>query len=179
MEERLENYLSIVLCGEAGQDKIDILIPFSRDAIFHVENRISPKTLILAERKNIEDEYRTKYKIWEVPFSQIATEVGSKLYTNTVAVGTIAGLFQVEPALIEGYLNQLFVAKGKEIIQKNIEAAKKGYTIGEALLREEGIEFNIQPNPETKEEILLNGTEAVALGTIVGGCFPCQICARV
>ena len=220
MEERVENQLSIVLCGEAGQgiqtvehiltrvfklsgfhvfstpefmsrirggcnsteirisskrvaafvNRIDILVSFSKCAIPHLKERISSQTIIITEKENIESEYYEKYKILEVPFSKIATEIGSKIYTNTVAVGVIAGLLKIELEIIESFLQRQFSKKGKEIIKKNIEAIRKGYEIGDDFLKTEGYKIEIKRSQNVKEELLLSGTEAVALGAIAGGC---------
>ena len=49
-------------------DRIDILIPLSKDAIDHVRKRISDKTLIIGERDFFSD--LENYKTIEISFSQ-------------------------------------------------------------------------------------------------------------
>jgi 2-oxoglutarate ferredoxin oxidoreductase subunit alpha len=156
--------------ANAFVDRIDILVSFSKCAIPHLRKRISPQTIIVGEKENIEKEDYQKYNIWEAPFSKMATEIGSKVYTNTVAVGAIAGLLKVEPEIIEGFLKEQFSRKGEEIVQKNIEAVRKGYEIGDGFIKAGGFNTEIEKNPKLKNEMLLNGTEAVAFGAIAGGC---------
>jgi 2-oxoglutarate ferredoxin oxidoreductase subunit alpha len=150
---------------------IDLLIPLSKGAVHHVEQRLSAETLILGEKKNFQKEYKgSQDRVIDIPFSQIASEIGSRVYANTVAVGVISGLFNVEPEILQDFLKKHFSGKGEKIIQKNIEAAKKGYEIGSSLLHSGKIKIGIEKKSQIKEEILLNGAEAVALGAITGGC---------
>ena len=150
----------------AFTDKIDILIPLSKEAIQRVERRISPETIIIGEKEKLGN----KHEIIDIPFSQIASELGGRIYANIIAVGLISGLFKVEPEVAENYIQQFFSSKGGKVIQKNIEAMKKGYEIASELLSAGKIRTEVQKNPQVKEEIILNGTEAVALGAIAGGC---------
>ena len=151
-------------------DRIDILVSFSKCAIPHLRKRISPKTMIVGEKENIEREDYEKYRIWEAPFSKIAAEIGSKIYTNTIAVGVIAGLLRIESEIIEDFLKERFSRKGEEVIQKNIEAIRKGYEIGNGFIKAGGFNIEIEKDLELKNEMLLSGTEAVALGAIAGDC---------
>ena len=152
-------------------DGIDILIPLSKGAMRHVKKRVSPNTIILGEKENFRKEYKgSKDTIIDIPFSRIASDVGSRVYANTVAVGLICGLFRVEPEILENFLKKHFLAKGENIIQKNIEAGKKGYEIGSDLVTSGKIDVEIEKSLKVANEILLNGAEAVALGAIGGGC---------
>jgi len=152
-------------------DRMDILIPLSKGALHHVKERFSPETIILGEKENFQKEYRgSQDMVIDIPFSRMASDVGSKIYSNTVAVGVLSGLFKVEIDILEGYLKKHFSPKGEEIIEKNIEAARKGYGIARDLVASGKIHMEIQRNPKVANEILLNGAEAVALGAIGGGC---------
>jgi 2-oxoglutarate ferredoxin oxidoreductase subunit alpha len=70
----------------APESRIDILIPLNQGAIQHVEKRISPQTIILAERETISEDFdQTKHKFIDVPFTKTASEIGNKIYSNVVA----------------------------------------------------------------------------------------------
>ncbi|MBA7660130.1 2-oxoglutarate oxidoreductase subunit KorA [subsurface metagenome] len=127
--------------------------------------------MILGDRENLQREYRGREdKIMDVPFSQVASDVGSKIYSNTVAVGVLSGLFKVEINILEDYLREHFSAKGEKVVRKNIKAARKGYEIGADLVASGKIEVKIEKNFKVTDEVLVNGAEAVALGAIGGGC---------
>lgn len=152
-------------------DRIDILIPLSKGALQHVKKRVSTETIILGEREIIGSKFDShKFEVIDIPFSKIASEVGSRIYSNTVAVGVVSGIFKIEMEILRNFLKNFFSTKGEDIIRKNIEALEKGYEISRDLLSSAKIEVEIQKNRQIKDEILLNGTEAVALGAIAGGC---------
>lgn len=151
--------------------RIDILVPLSKGAVRHVEERISPNTIILGEKENFQKEYKeSRDNVIDIPFSQIASEIGSSIYANTVAVGFISALFKVEAEILKDFLKKYFSGKGEKTIQNNIEAGNKGYEMGSDLLHSEKINIEMEKSPKVKGEILLNGAEAVALGTFAGGC---------
>jgi 2-oxoglutarate ferredoxin oxidoreductase subunit alpha len=147
-------------------DRIDILIPLDKDAIPHLENRISPRTIILGEKERL----ATGREMIDIPFGKIATAIGSAIFANTVAVGVILGLLKVAPEALDAYLAEVFADKTQDIIQKNIEAGRKGHEIGLGLSASGQVSLDIQPDPQAKGELLLSGAEAVAMGAIAGGC---------
>jgi 2-oxoglutarate ferredoxin oxidoreductase subunit alpha len=153
----------------APVDRIDLLIPFSPDAIRHVQKRISPKTVVLGEKKIFGNEYQGKKAI-EVPLSEIAQEIGEPIYSNTVAVALLAGLLKVEREILERYLRHHFSGKDETIVQKNLEAARRGYGVSDELLRSGKLQIDLARHNEIRDEILVDGVEALAMGTIAGGC---------
>ncbi|MGB8656594.1 MAG: 2-oxoacid:acceptor oxidoreductase subunit alpha [Candidatus Zixiibacteriota bacterium] len=152
-------------------DRTDILIPLGRGAIRHVERRITRETIILGEKSDFESECEKEVcEIIDVPFSKIAAEIGGKIYVNIIAAGAVAGLLKVERKIVEAYLEQRFSTKDMDVLQKNLEAVKRGYEISNELLTSGKIRLEIPKAPDAKDEILLSGVEAVALGAIAGGC---------
>ena len=151
----------------APVDKINILIPLSKGAVKHVESRLSADTVVLGEKKVFGDEYHGDNAI-NIPLSEIASEVGGKIYSNTVAVAVLSGLFDVEPEILDNYLKQRFSGKDKDIIQNNLNAAKRGYELSRELKNK--IVVDVQKDSQIRDEIIINGTEAVAMGAIAGGC---------
>jgi len=155
----------------ASLDRIDILVPLNKGAVQHVEKRISPDTVILAEKENLGGEFnQDRCSCIDIPFNKIATEIGNKVYANIVAVGTITGLFGIDPQTVNGYLKQFFAAKGDKVIQENTQAANAGHKIAIDLVTSGKIRSDISKDPAVQDQILLSGTEALALGAIAGGC---------
>jgi 2-oxoglutarate ferredoxin oxidoreductase subunit alpha len=153
----------------APVDRIDLLIPFSPGAIGHVQKRISPKTVLLGEKKIVENEYLGN-RVIHVPFSEIASEVGGPIYTNTVAVALLAGLLKVEREVLNQYLKHHFAGKDETIIRKNIEAARRGYEVSDDLLGNGKLHIDLEKHDGIQEELLIDGVEALAMGAIAGGC---------
>jgi len=150
----------------AHVDKIDLLVPLDKDAIPHLQKRIGKKTMILGDRGRL----MTDLPMVDIPYSQIALEVGNAVFANTVAVGAVSALFHIDRANLDHCVRQHFSAKNEDVIRKNLQAASKGYEIGLSVAQSERIEINIPKTPQVTQEIFLNGSEAVALGAIAGGC---------
>jgi len=152
-------------------NRIDILIPLNKGAIGHVENRISPQTIILAEKEAIADDFdQTKHKFIDVPFTKKASEIGDKIYSNVVAVGTITSVFGIKLQTVSKYVKKFFSSKTDDVIEKNLAAVKEGFNLGIGLADSSKIKFDINDDADIKDQILINGAEAVALGAIAGGC---------
>ncbi len=150
-------------------ERIDFLIPFSKGAVTHVTKRISPQTVLLGEKKMFEREYHGDRAI-DVPLFQIASEVGGVIYSNTVAVGLIAGLFKIEKAVLDQYLGHHFSGREESTLKKNMEAARRGYELSESLLKDGRLKVEVQRDHKISEEIMIDGVEALAMGAIAGGC---------
>jgi 2-oxoglutarate ferredoxin oxidoreductase subunit alpha len=147
-------------------DRIDFLIPLDKDALPHLKKRIKPETVILGEKENMP----AGFDVIDMPFSKIALEVGNLVYANMVAVGALSCLFGIDHAIIEDYARKQFSRKGEQVVSDNLRAAAKGCEAGKRLVMERGIKFGITPNAGVRDELLLSGAEAVALGAMTGGC---------
>lgn len=145
---------------------IDILIPLTKESVEHLKDSISSETIIIADMKNLKIDYSNAV---DVPFFDIAKEIGNRIYSNIVAAGTILALFSTEKEIIYSRMKKIF-AKKPELIDKNIEAVNRGYEIGEKIKNSGIIKIEIEKNSKIKDNILINGSEAVALGAMAGGC---------
>ena len=153
----------------ASVDRADILIPLSKGAVKHVGRRVSSETIVLGEKEIFADEYHGDNAI-DVPLSKIASEVGGRIYSNTVAVGVLLGLLRVESEILDSYLKLRFSEKGDRTVQNNIEAARRGYAVSSDLLKSGKVQIDLLKGPQVKDDLIVSGTEAVAMGAIAGGC---------
>lgn len=151
----------------AYKEKADFIFAISKDALKHVEKRISDKTFIIYEYDNQEllEKFINKMKI---EFSILARESGGTIYTNTIISGIIMGILNIDLSLFQENLKQIFSDKGNEVIDKNLSASSKGYDIGKKFVEEKNIKINIEKN-NLADDILINGNDAIALGCIAGG----------
>ncbi|TFG49011.1 MAG: 2-oxoacid:acceptor oxidoreductase subunit alpha [Candidatus Brocadiia bacterium] len=152
-------------------DRIDILAALNKGALQHVQKRISPQTLILAEKQNVPPEFDNgSGRFFDTPFTAAAIEIGDKLYSNMIAVGVLAGILKVDLPVVAEYVKTFFVKKADDVVRKNITAVTKGYDFGLGLIKAGHINIDIQSNEEIKNDILINGAQAVSLGAVAGGC---------
>lgn len=152
-------------------DRMDILIPFHEGALKHVEKRFSSQTLILGDKDTVlKDSQQNESQSIPIPFSKIATDIGGKIYVNIIAAGVVLGIFQVKQNILTDFIKEYFAKKGEDVIKKNLEAVQKGWKIGNGLLDSERADVTLQKDNSVREDILLNGAEAVGLGALAGGC---------
>ncbi|MEI7641091.1 MAG: 2-oxoacid:acceptor oxidoreductase subunit alpha [bacterium] len=152
---------------QAYVSRIDILIPLDKAALPHLKNRITSKTVILGEKDKLENA-----SVIDIPFSKLGAELGNVIYSSTIAVGLIGGLLKIDEQKMYEYISAYFSKKSEEIKKKNIEAAKIGYELAGKLAQ--SIDINIARACCTEEEVMFNGSDAVALGALAGGCnFVC------
>src|SRR3989344_5580892 len=149
--------------------RIDFLFAMDKDVIPHLRDRIALDTIVLGELEKLRDVSEGCHII-DVPFTRFANELGNPIYTSTVAVGVALGLLHAEEKIFEEYLRDHFARKGEAVVAKNIEAGALGYAFGKHLAYAEGIEVIVAKRSAVAEELLLDGTEALGLGTLSAGC---------
>ena len=155
----------------AAVSRIDILIPLNKGALHRIEPRISPQTLILADKEVLGDDFDPdRHRFVDVPLTGTATEIGNKIYSNVVAVGVVAGLFGISLKTAGDYVQRFFGSKSQDVVRENVQAIEKGFALGTALAESCKVKFDVVGDGAVKEQIVLSGAEAVGLGAIAGGC---------
>ncbi len=149
-------------------NRIDILIILSKDALKHLENRVSKKTIIIGEKNHIKN--NKNFKVIEMPFSQHATGIGGTVFSNTIAVGLLSALCKIDKKVVTKQVENFFSKKKKNLVKNNILALEKGYDIGIELIKNGKVKINISGSKKQNNDIVLNGTQAIGLGALAGGC---------
>ena len=152
--------------------RIDLLIPLGPGAIEHLGDRVTKDTLVLGDCAVLGEcsHLGEDHTIHDVPFTAMAQELGSKMYANVIGTGVVAGLLDADPEVFNDFLRETFARKGEDVVAHNIEAAAMGMALGREYKEEGLLVANIPKDPSVKDELLLNGAEAVATGAIAGGC---------
>jgi len=137
------------------------------------EKGIKPETVgdLLNEVK------KNNVRTYAVPYmtllKEVATEIGeeklSKLtrMINVLALGVSFGLVDYDKAYVEKAIKTIFGEKPK-IISMNILALGKAYDHARQKFGDFG--FKLETVQTDEKRIFLQGTQAVALGKLVGGC---------
>ena len=151
-------------------DRIDILLSLSEGAVPHLENRLTSDTIIIGDDKHLKSISNQKFDILMVPLLEMAKEMGGAIFSNVIAAGMIACILNIPKHVFDGIIQEIFARKGEGIVKKDTDAGTRGYEIGKELVDSGRIKIEIETNPDILEELLLNGTDAVGLGCIAGGC---------
>jgi 2-oxoglutarate/2-oxoacid ferredoxin oxidoreductase subunit alpha len=151
--------------------RIDIFVPLHTGAMERFQNRITPETVILGDLSFIDSAYTDKtHPIVDVPIVKIAKDIGGEVYINVILVGLFSGLFCLDTGLLEDQIRLFFSKAGEDRIQKNIEAARKGYDQGSHVLKAGQVLPILERSEEVTKEFLINGVDAIGIGGLLGGC---------
>lgn len=115
-------------------------------------------------------------KVFPLPARQIAQrELKREVVKNTVVTGALLRLleFDMDYALFSAYLEERFGRKGREIVELNMEAVRRGRAVIEQILATNkwgGCDFTLVRQQTDGAELLVNGNEALGMGAILAGC---------
>jgi 2-oxoglutarate/2-oxoacid ferredoxin oxidoreductase subunit alpha len=151
-------------------NRIDILLALSEGAVSHLESRINSNTIIIGDEIHLKSLSEDKYNLISVKFLEIAKEMGGAIFSNVIAAGAIAYIFDIPKTVFESCIQNIFARKGERIVKNDITAGMKGYDIGKELVDSGRIKVDIKKDSKVIDEMLLDGTVAVGLGCIAGGC---------
>ncbi|MGH2373704.1 MAG: 2-oxoacid:acceptor oxidoreductase family protein, partial [bacterium] len=117
-----------------------------------------------------------RIKVFPLPARQIAQrELKKEVVKNTVVTGALLRLleFDLDYALFGAYLEERFSRKGREVIDLNLEAARRGRAAIEDILkanRWDAVDYKLVPQKTPGPTLLVNGNEALGMGAILAGC---------
>lgn len=150
-------------------DDLDILVAFDQETIDVNYKELTETSIILADAKfdptNPED---SKAPLFSVPFTEIATELGTSLMKNMVAIGATAALLNLNEEVFQNVVNEIFGRKGEEVVQKNMEAIQRGRAAIAEQIGDRVGEWELAP-ADGKRRMFMIGNDAVALGALAAG----------
>ncbi len=149
--------------------RIDFLFALDAPALEHLRWRIGEDTIVFAEGARIESDGLRRFT--DTPLLQMAREAGGNpIYANSVALGVMLGVLGIPGDSAEAYLTRAFSRKGEEVVGKNIAALRSGHDFGRHVAYAEDIEVTLPSEEDRKDDLLLDGTTALGMGAIAGGC---------
>jgi len=151
------------ICNQSSSP--DIFIPFDLNAYERYKGDMPETTITITDRKIIDKE-----NISPLNFNDIASSVGDKIYSSMVVAGAVCGIIGADLEVLKLHIAKRFESKGEQVISSNIKAAQAGYEEGRRIVQSTGMEIDIRRNDHVIDEILVSGSESIALGALAGGC---------
>lgn len=154
----------------AISDDLDILVAFDQESIDLNAGELRPGGVVVADAKfspTIPDGVQAR--LFAVPITAIAEELGTSLMKNMVASGASWGLLGLPMEVFNKAVEEEFGRKGPAIVEKNIEAVRRG---AEFVLEQAGgplDEFKLE-DADGQQKLFMIGNEAMALGCVAAGC---------
>lgn len=140
-------------------------------AELHLDRLAEGAAVVFPEKFEIDPEPLTKRKVsvCTLPLIRIAEEHGSRVMTNTAALGAMAGITDFPIEFMESVIRENFAVKGQQMVEANLKVAQVAYDLGRERY---GADFprKLAPVQGAPRRMLMNGNQALAMGALAGGC---------
>ena len=154
----------------AISDDLDILVAFDQETIDLNYRELRNGGVIVADAKfSPTVDENADIRLFSVPFTQIADELGTSLYKNMVASGASWALLGLPLDVFNKAVEEEYGRKGQAVVQKNIEAVRRGAEYVLELASGPLPDFQLQPS-DGKAKLFMIGNDAIALGAVAAGC---------
>ncbi|WP_020615205.1 2-oxoacid:acceptor oxidoreductase subunit alpha [Paenibacillus daejeonensis] len=154
----------------AISDDLDILVAFDQESIDLNAPELRPGGVIVADAKfNPTIPEGLDARLFAVPITAMAEELGTSLMKNMVASGASWGLLGLPLDVFNKAVEEEFGRKGAVVVEKNVEAVKRG---AEYVLEQAGgpIDAFRLDEADGQQKLFMIGNEAIGLGCIAAGC---------
>lgn len=151
-------------------DDLDILVAFDQETIDVNYKELHENGVIIADAKfNPKKPEDTKASLYAVPFTDIATDLGTSLMKNMVAIGATSAKLDLDIHVFEEVVQEIFGRKGQQVVDKNMEAIRSGFEYMREKLGESTGAMQLE-KADGKKRLFMIGNDAIALGALAGGC---------
>ncbi|MCP8616447.1 2-oxoacid:acceptor oxidoreductase subunit alpha [Salirhabdus salicampi] len=152
------------------QDDLDILVAFDQETIDVNFHELHDRGVVLADAKfkpTIPE--GTGVKLFAVPFTDIARDLGTSLMKNMVAVGASSAVLDLQPNVFRDVVEEIFGRKGEKIVEKNMEAIAEGAQFIRNSVDGDAPSMKLSA-ADGKRRMFMIGNDAISLGFLTGGC---------
>ncbi|MDZ5473400.1 2-oxoacid:acceptor oxidoreductase subunit alpha [Bacillus sp. 31A1R] len=150
-------------------DDLDILVAFDQETVDLNYKELHDNGVIIADAKfNPVQPEDTNATLYAVPFTDLATELGTSLMKNMVAVGATCAVLDLDIKVFEEVVQEIFGRKGQQVVDKNMEAVKAGFDFMKEKLSDNSL--MVLDKADGKKRMFMIGNDAIALGAVAAGC---------
>lgn len=154
----------------AISDDLDILVAFDQETIDLNAHELRAGGVVVADAKfNPTLPEGINARLFAVPITAIAEELGTSLFKNMAASGASWALLGLPLEVFEKAVEEEFGRKGAAVVEKNIEAVRKAAQFILDLNGGPLPEFQLAP-ADGKQKLFMIGNDAIALGSVAAGC---------
>ncbi len=154
----------------AISDDLDILVAFDQETIDLNSHELRKGGVVVADAKfNPTLPEGIDARLFAVPITAIAEELGTSLFKNMVASGASWALLGLPLEVFNKAVEEEFGRKGPAIVEKNVEAVRRGAEFVLDLAGGSLKDFELEPSDGTPKLFMI-GNDAIGLGSVAGGC---------
>jgi len=144
----------------AVRERVDFCLFLDKDSLPRLRGRCDVKTLLIGDPKVFGEETG----MLSLPLMELRNKTGNAMYDTSIVCGYIARIAGWVLAPLETALTKIFT--DHDILTKNRAAAQLGWEYGATVC---GL-CALPPGELKPGHLLLDGSQAVALGALAGGC---------
>lgn len=177
------NFYQIALSDEpihCHLSKFHVVVCFDpqniKENLEHVKELHKGGLFIVDDSTSLSEEFEKTssecgVNLLKLPLNKLANDVGgNKIMANTVALGSVVGLLGIPFDALGTVVKENFGKKDKEVAEKNASVAKAGYDYVQNNCKNI-FKFDVPKiNLALANKMLMNGNDAIAFGSYVGGC---------
>lgn len=150
-------------------DDLNILVAFDQETIDVNIHELREDGIVIADAKFnpvVTEGYDAR--LFAVPFTEIATELGTSLMKNMVAVGATSAILGLTADSYQNVVEDIFLKKGTSVVEKNMEAIRAG---AEYFRNEAGDNMpDLQLAPaDGQKRMFMIGNDAIGMGAVAAG----------
>ncbi|WP_159884255.1 2-oxoacid:acceptor oxidoreductase subunit alpha [Paenibacillus puerhi] len=154
----------------AISDDLDILVAFDQETIDVNAHELRNNGVIIADAKvNPTVPEGVNARLFAVPITAIAEELGTSLFKNMAASGASWALLGLPLEVFNKAVEEEFGRKGPAVVEKNIEAVRKAAEFVLELTGGPLPEFQLEP-ADGRQKLFIIGNDAIGLGSVAAGC---------
>ena len=155
---------------QAPGDNTHIQVAMNIDTWTEDINELLPNTVLIYNTDVKAPVERDDLIMYPIPMNSMARKINPKLakmVANMIYVGVLAEMLEIPQEVLEEAIAKQFGGKEKAI-EINVQASLKGREYFKTELEKKD-KFYVEKRKKDKNQFLIDGNEAVALGSIYGG----------
>lgn len=145
---------------------IDLFISLTDEAVAHVSDRLTEESICIGENASAAERGRS----YPMSAESMAKEIGGAKFASVLASGVACELLGIEEEQAEAGIRSGFSRAGEEVIEKNLQAYRRGMQEAEEIRRRLGFRMSMDSSEEAKRAMYLAGSDTVAAGALAAGC---------
>ena len=156
--------------ARAISDELDMLVAFDQETIDLNAHELREGGIIIADAKfnPTLPEGLKPVRLFAVPLTQIADELGTSLMKNMVSIGATSAILGIPVESYRNIVEDMFLRKGEKVVEKNMEAIQRGFDFVNSLTGGQLPDFQLE-KADGKKRLFMIGNDAIGLGCIAAG----------
>ncbi|MDY0018897.1 MAG: 2-oxoacid:acceptor oxidoreductase subunit alpha [Anaerolineae bacterium] len=152
-------------------DPVHLLVALDMETVRrHGDEVVAGGAVIYDAKETLPDELKRSDVLFvPVPLTELAKEIGGRdIMRNTLALGVVAGLLDFDVSYVESIVRDNFGKKGQAVVDGNLRLIAAGVEAAQPYRAD--YPFRLHAVAGAPQRLVLNGTQAFAMGALAGGC---------